>query len=173
MPFIESEQEFCARHGGKPLKFKRGVRILPDGAKITDTEFNVFFHEPPAHPERRLQAKRLYWATLLERAEAAFKHCKARIAGGTDDDGNPFRVAWDVAFYGPAPAPHDGAAWLVQLRTVRNQYRQAVKYIDEQYEALPSVRERRAREAEIEALEQGARADAEAKRAEALAITLD
>lgn len=173
MPYIESEAEFIARHGGKPIRLNRGVRLLADGAKITDTEFDTFFTEPPAHPERRLEARKLYWETLRQRAETAFRNCQARIAGGMDESGNPYRVVWDETFYGPVPAAHDGAAWLLRLKAVVHQFRAAVADIARLHEALPAVRERREREEWSRAMEDETRRKAEAERDAALAVKLD
>lgn len=172
MPFVESEQEFIERHGGKPIKLSRTVRLLADGARITDSEFNTFFHEPPAHPELRLQARKQYWEALRQRAETAFKNCQGALAGVRDESGNPFRFVWDEREFGPMPG-RPGPAWLVRIRDVRNQYRAACEDIQRQYEALPAVRERRAREEANRAMDDELRRQAEAERDAALAVKLD
>lgn len=179
---VETLEEWIDRHGGRKamLRLKEWTWLFPTGARLVNEPTGVMgprLFEPPGHPEHRLEARREYWQTRLERAENAFHSLKVAITPPSSPDYIPVEpYRWDEREFGPAPS-RDGADCLRWLRDRVKEFRRAVADLDRQYALLPSVVAKRerlraemARDREIDAMMSARRvAEAEALKA----ITID
>jgi hypothetical protein len=154
MPYIETPEEFIARHGGNPVMIEQGVYALPDGAVYSDRGMGLHCQEPHPNPLTRLQVRRRYHATLLEKYEKAFGRLKSALLGERDRNG-PVLFQWSVHEYGPplrdAPGDPPGTAGLHWLRQLAVEQRERVRDIDSEIEAHPQTKA--AKEAQAAAAE--------------------
>jgi len=128
MPYVESYDEFAARHGGRDA----GVRcanemIFPDGAVAVDSAgFGPILREPPTDRWENL-AMRRRMKTLLDRAENEFRRHKQAAVHATGLATN----------YANVPIPSDAPERLRLLAAEVARLRKAFAELEAEWEESP------------------------------------
>lgn len=108
MPFVEDNQEFHARQGGKSVEID-GMIYYSNGARREVGQFGVRI-EPPTDPLERAQLILTYWEERVKRAEGEFNETRDSLISHTK---HSERMSY------PPPAPEEVDNLRRMLRAVK------------------------------------------------------
>lgn len=143
--FIETYQEFVAKHGGDPVEIDNAL-CFPDGARCGFDPDGYPRWEPPTDPYELLSLKYRYAKERLRRAELEFNTVK-----------NEFQQRAILASkYRNLPGPPANAPEILEhLRTIAHERRAAFEAIEQQIADTPRAQYMRQRQEEEQQRQEG------------------
>lgn len=123
--------------------------LLPDGAVLTANTTSIEghswrHHQPPGDEVYRTAVQLLYVELVIDRMEADFHLIRRAEMGWVGQDGLRPKVQWRRAY---GPDPRDPKGRLLALKGLIQKKRTDLAALQASYEALPAVKQARAREA--------------------------
>jgi len=143
MPNLETPQDFVARHGGCPIKHgQRGDKLLPDGALISQGDFNPVLIKPPTDPVANLRARIVYHKGRVTLAERHFRELRDVLRGSRNAAGFVRSYSWQPQLFGADPGP-DGPTALRRLQEIVFESREAVTALEKALDEIDPIRAER------------------------------